>query len=61
MKKNQTREKNKVDVDILRENHNEFIKNSNLILKSQQTFRNEKHNVFTEKVNKIELTTNNNK
>ena len=30
-----------------------------LILKSQQIFRIEKHNVFTEEVNKIALTANN--
>ena len=41
-------EKNKVDVGSLRENHKEFI-----ILKSQQIFRSEKHNVFIEEVNKI--------
>ena len=60
-KDNPNREKIKVDVDILRENHNKFIKNINLILKSQKRFRNEKHNVFTEEVNKTELTNNNNK
>ena len=37
-------EKNKVDVDSLRENHKEFIKNNKLILKLQQRFRREKHN-----------------
>ena len=33
-------------------------KNSWLILKSQQRFRSEKHNVFTEEVNKIKLIAN---
>ena len=42
--------------DNLRENHKEFIKKNNkLILKSQQRFRGEKYNVFTEEVNKIAL------
>ena len=31
------------------------------ILKSQQRFRSEKYNVFTEEVNKITLSTNNDK
>ena len=31
------------------------------MLKSQQRFRREKHNVFAEKVNNITLSTNNNK
>ena len=48
-KKNKKKiEKNKVDVGSLRENHKEFI-----ILRSQQIFRSEKHNVFIEEVNKI--------
>ena len=37
----------------LRGNHNEFIKNNKLILKRQQGFKSEMHNVFTEEVNKI--------
>lgn len=41
-------EENKVDVDILRENHKAFIENDKSILKSQPKFRNEKHAVFTE-------------
>ena len=44
-----------VNTESLRENHNEFIKSNKLILKTQQRFKNEKHNVFTEKVNKIAL------
>ena len=37
------------------------MKSNRLILKSQQRFRSEKHNVFTEKVNKIALSTNHDK
>ena len=37
----------------------EFIINNKFILKSQQRFKNERHNVFTEEVNKILLSTNN--
>ena len=40
-------EKNKFNVDSLRKNHKEFTKNNKLILKSQQTFKREKHNVLT--------------
>ena len=40
--------KSKIDVDSLKEDQKEFIKNIKLILKTQQIFRREKHNVFTE-------------
>ena len=33
----------------------EFIRNDRLILKSQLRFRNKKHNVFIEEINKIAL------
>ena len=45
-------EKNKLVVDVLRKNYNQFIKISSLILKSQ------KHNVFTEEVNKVAFSAN---
>ena len=45
-------EKPKIDVGSLKENKKEFIKNK-LILKTQQRFRSEKPNVFTEEINKI--------
>ena len=46
-------EQNTADVDFLGESHEEFIKNKKLILKSQQILKIEKHNVFTDEVNKI--------
>ena len=46
---------------ILEKNYKEFIKNNRLILKSQQRFRMEKHNVFIEVVNKIVLSANDDK
>ena len=49
-------EKNKFNVDNLKE----FLKN-NLILKMQQRFKNERHNVFTEVINKIVLCSNDDK
>ena len=52
---------NKLDMNSLRENHEEFIKNNKLILNSQQRIRSEKHNVFTEKVNKVALSANDHK
>ena len=41
-----------------KKDHKEFIKNNKLILKTQQRFENEKHNVFTEEVNKNALSSN---
>ena len=46
---------NKLDVECLRENRKEFIKNNILIIKPQQTLRDKKRNVFTEEVYKIAL------
>ena len=48
-------EKNKIDVDSIKEDQKEFIKNNKLVLKTRQRFRSEKHNVFTEEINKIAL------
>ena len=39
----------------------EFIRNDRLISKSQLRFRNKKHNVFIEEINKIALGANNDK
>ena len=46
-------EKYNTDIDILKSNHKKFIVNSKLILKTQQRFKSERHNVFTEESNKI--------
>ena len=48
-------------MDNLQENQKEFIKNNGLILKSQQRFKIEKDNVFTEEINKITLSSNDDK
>ena len=40
-----------MDVDSLKE----FIKNNNLMLETQQRFKSERRNVFTEEINKITL------
>ena len=48
-------------MNSLTENHKEFIKNSKFILKSQQRFKSGKYNLFTEEINKIALSANDNK
>ena len=40
-------EKNEIDADSLKKDHKEFIKNNKLILKTQQWFQSDRHNVFT--------------
>ena len=57
-KKNQ--EKNKIGVDSLKEDHKEFIKHYKVVVKAQQRFRSEKH-VFTEEINRIALSSNDDK
>ena len=47
-------EKTKLDVDCLKK---ELIKNKQ-ILKTQKRFKSERHNVFTEEINKIDLSSN---
>ena len=46
---------------MLHKNHKEFIKDNKLILKTQQRFKSERHNVFTEEINKIALSSNDDK
>ena len=48
-------EKKKIDVDCLKEDKNKRI------LKKQQRFKSERHNVFTEEINKIGLSSNDDK
>ena len=52
-----------VNKESLRENHNEFIKNNKLvwIWKTQQRFKHERYNVFTEEINKIALSSKDDK
>ena len=50
-------QKNKINVD----NPKEFITNNKLILKAQQRFKSETHDVFTEGINKIALNSNDDK
>ena len=55
-KYNKLLENEKIDVDCLKE----FIKNK-VILKTQQRFKSERPNVFTEETNKIALTSSDDK
>ena len=54
-------EKNKLQLDSLKETNKELLKNNKLTLKSQQIFRNKKKKVFTEETNKISLSVNDHK
>ena len=54
-------ETNENDVDSFKKDHKEFIKNNKLILKTQQRFRSERHNIFTEEINKVALSSNDDK
>ena len=51
----ESKRKDEIDVDSLRNNHREFIKNNKVILKTQQIFKKERYNVFTEEINKTDL------
>ena len=52
---------NKLHVSRVRENRKKIIKGNKLISKLQQRFRSEKHNAFTEEVNKTVLNAKNDK
>ena len=45
----------------MKKKHQEFIRNKELILKTQQRFQSERHNVFTKKINNIALSSNDDK
>ena len=53
--------KKKTNIHNLKEDQIEFVKNNKLILKTQQRFKSERHNVFTEETSKIVLTLNDHK
>ena len=52
-------EKNKTNKNSFKKDHKEPIKNNKLIRKTQKRFKSERHNVFTEEINKIALSLNN--
>ena len=47
--------------ELMFENYKDSLFNNEIILKSQQRFRSDHHRVYTEEVNKIALSGNNNK
>ena len=47
--------KNKIDICNLKKDYKEFIKDSTLLLKIQKRFKSERHNDFTEEINKTVL------
>ena len=49
-------EKNKIDIDSIKENHKEFVKSNKSIFKIQQRFKSERHNVFVEEIKIIKIT-----
>ena len=54
-------EKNEINIDgffCYKIKHKEFIKNNNLILKTQLRFKSKMHNIFTDEINKIALNSN---
>ena len=46
-------ENEEINVDTLKENHREFIEKNKSLLTKQLRFKSEKHDVFTEEINKI--------
>ena len=54
-------EKKKINVHSLKEDQKEFVKDNKLILKPQQRLNIERHNVFTKVINKIALSSNDDK
>ena len=48
-------------MDSLKKDRKEFMKNDKLIFQTQQRFKSERHNDFTEEVNKIALSSNDDK
>ena len=47
--------KNEITTDSLKRNHKQFLRNNKSILKTQQRFKRERHNVFTEEIKNIAL------
>ena len=49
------KKKSKINIDTLKKNREEFIRNNESVLKTQQRFNSERHNVVIEKCFKIAL------
>ena len=50
------KKENEISADCLKKYDKKFIKNNQSISKTQQKVKNERHSVFTEKINKAALT-----
>ena len=51
----------KIKIDSFKKNYKQFIRNNKTISKAQQRFKSEKHNIFTEEINKIASSSNDDK
>ena len=54
-------ENNKINIASLEKSPKDFIRNNKLILKTRHRFKSERHNVYTEEINKVALSLNDNK
>ena len=54
-------EKNGVNTDFSKNHYEKSTKNNKLILKTRQRFKSKSHNAFTEEINKIALSSNDDK
>ena len=54
-------EKNEININSFEKDHKKFIKSNKLISETKQRFKSERHNVFTEKIIKIALSSNDDK
>ena len=54
-------ETNKIDIDHIKKNPKQLIRNNQSMLKTQQRFKSERHNVFTEEIKKIAFSLNDDK
>ena len=54
-------EKNKIDTDSIKKNRKEFIKNNKSISKIQQRFKTEMYNFFNAEIDKVGLSSNDDK
>ena len=53
--------KNEIDINSFKKDYKDFIKNNKLILKTLQSLESVQHNVFTEEINTIALSSNDDK
>ena len=54
-------EENKINIDRLKKYYQKFKRNNESLLKAQQRLKSKSHNVFSEEINKIALSSNDGK